>query len=271
MRVWVLGSGSRGNAILVESGPARVLIDAGFSPRALAARLAAIDVAPESIGAVVVTHEHADHASGAGASARKWGWTICATPGTRSQMPSWAASTVKTISTGSAFAWEQLEIQAVATAHDALEPVAIVVTSQVTGARAGVVYDLGTITGGVRRACRDVDVLVLEANHDEALLATSPYPLPVRARIGSRFGHLSNVAAARFARECAQPRLSELVLAHLSEVCNEPHRAISAVRAALTGSRFRGRLHAAPQDAAMGPFTPRLQRGGTVVQYELGL
>ncbi|HTD83340.1 MAG TPA: MBL fold metallo-hydrolase, partial [Gemmatimonadaceae bacterium] len=89
MKLWVLGSGSSGNAILLETGRSRILVDAGFSPRVLKQRLAVAGVAPSSIEAVVVTHEHSDHAKGAAAAARKWGWTIVSTAGTRMMCPEW--------------------------------------------------------------------------------------------------------------------------------------------------------------------------------------
>jgi phosphoribosyl 1,2-cyclic phosphodiesterase len=271
MRVWVLGSGSRGNSVLLECGSSRVLVDAGFSVTAMSARLAAIDVAPESIEAVFVTHEHTDHAKGAAACARQWGWAVYASAGTAAQMPDLRGASVLTVGTGATLQLGRFDVQTVATSHDAVEPLAVIATSRATGARAGVVYDLGAVTATVRDAVRDLDVLVLEANHDEGMLRSGPYPASVRARIASRSGHLSNSAAARLARECAHRHLSELVLAHVSEVCNERPLAISTVRAALDGTRFRGHIHAAPQDAAMGPFTPRLRRGTGPTQFELAL
>src|ERR1043165_9172079 len=89
MRLWVLGSGSNGNAVLVETARSRILVDAGFSPRELKKRLAIAGFAPESIEALVVTHEHTDHVKGAAAAARKWGWTIVSTAGTRMMCPDW--------------------------------------------------------------------------------------------------------------------------------------------------------------------------------------
>jgi phosphoribosyl 1,2-cyclic phosphodiesterase len=135
-----------------------------------------------------------------------------------------------------------------------------------------VCYDLGHASDPVRVAMRELDVLVLEANHDDGMLRAGPYPPSVQGRIASRSGHLSNGAAARLARECANGNLRHVVLAHLSEVCNEPAVAMEAVTAALAGTRFRGRVHAATQHGPVGPFTPRMSRCAPAPQQlSLGL
>ena len=260
MRLWVLGSGSRGNAVLVECGDTRVLVDAGFPPRELASRLAAIGVAPQSIRACVITHEHTDHVKGAAAGATKWGWELHATEGTAQACDALLEADARTFEPGAAFAVGALELRTVPTPHDAASPVAVVATSSRSGARAGVCYDLGHATDPVRVAMRELDLLVLEANHDEGMLRAGPYPPSVRMRIASRSGHLSNRAAGKLARECANSNLRHVVLAHLSESCNDAGVAEREVSLALQGTRFRGRVHVAAQHAVVGPFTPRLTR-----------
>ena len=116
---------------------------------------------------------------------------------------------------------------------------------------------------------RDVEVLVLESNHDEALLARGPYPISVQQRIASHVGHLSNRQAAAIARACAHVDLQHLVLAHLSEACNTPDHALATASAALARSRFRGKVTAAPQDVVHGAFIGS-RRGGRAVQLALG-
>ncbi len=270
MRVWVLGSGSRGNAVLLECGGTRVLIDAGFPPNILALRLAKIGVAPESIEAVVLTHEHTDHVKGAAASAKRWGWAVYSTAGTLAGTPSLAGSGVNVFEAGATIALSRLEMETVRTPHDAAESVALVATCRGSGARVGVAYDLGVVTAPVRRAMRDLDVLVLEANHDDAMLQSGPYPAFVRDRIAGRFGHLSNGAAAELARESVHADLGHVVLAHLSENCNDPRIARGAVAGVLKGTRFRGAVDAAHQDRVVGPYTPR-RRAAAAVQLALGL
>ena len=260
MRLWVLGSGSRGNAVLVECGDTRVLVDAGFPVRELAKRLQVIGVAPESVRACVVTHEHGDHVRGAAAAAARWGWEVHASAGTAQACESLVTAGARTFAPGDTFTVGGLEVRTVPIPHDAAAPVAVVATSLRSGARAGICYDLGHATDPVRVAMRELDVLVLEANHDEAMLRAGPYPPSVQGRIASRTGHLSNRAAAALARQCANPNLRHLVLAHLSEICNDHATAMAAVSESLAGTRFRGRVHAAPQDTCLGPFLPRAVR-----------
>lgn len=254
MRLWVLGTGSRGNAVLLESDGARLLVDAGFGVRTLAERLVAARVAPESIAACVVTHEHADHVKGVRHAAARWGWAVHASTGTTAACASLQASSATTFAAGGAFRVGPFAVQTVATPHDAAESVAVVVTAD-SGARAGVCYDLGHVPDAVRLALADLDLLVLEANHDEAMLRAGPYPPSVADRIAGRFGHLSNRAAASLARQIAGPSLRQVVLAHLSESCNDPGVATAAVGEALGRTRFRGAILPALQDSIAGPFT----------------
>lgn len=260
MRVWVLGSGSGGNAVLIECGETRVLVDAGFAPRELARRLAAVGVTPQSVKACVVTHEHSDHVKGAAAASQRWGWSLHASAGTAEAWPALLEADARTFDPGDTFSLGGMELRTLPTPHDAAAPVAVVATSSRSGARAGVCYDLGHASDAVRVGLCELDVLVLEANHDEGMLRAGPYPPSVQRRIGSRSGHLSNGAAGRLARECAHHNLRHVVLAHLSENCNDPSVAHATVTKSLDGTRFRGRVHVARQDAVAGPFTPSLRR-----------
>ena len=256
MIVRVLGSGSKGNAVLLEAGGTRVLIDAGFSPRGMKKRLEMMEVAPDSIEAVIVTHEHTDHVGGVAACAKRWGWRILASAGTRTGCASLAHSKVETISTSSRFTIGQLDLATVRTSHDANEPMAVIATSRESGARAGIVYDLGVFTEALMRAIRGVDILMIEANHDVVMLRNGPYPPSLQRRIAGRYGHLSNNDAAAVARRCAHAGLSHVVLAHLSEKNNKPGVATETVRAALEGTAFAGEVTAASQGRVTGPFTP---------------
>ena len=260
MRVWVLGSGSRGNAVLLEHRGSRVLVDAGFHAKALEQRLAAIDVACESIEALVVTHEHHDHVRGACAAARAWGWALHASCGTVNAYPSLREADVRTFDAGATLRFSSMELSSISVPHDAEEPVAIIATDDI-GGRVGIVYDLGYANAALRRALSDLDVLVLEANHDEGMLRAGPYPPTVRERIAGRRGHLSNNAAADIARAVAHPSLAHVVLAHLSDQCNDTSLALTAVGRGLAPTRFTGAVHAAAQDAVMGPFEPKVRRG----------
>jgi len=270
MKVWVLGSGSRGNATVIDNGSTRVLVDAGFSSRELKRRLATAGVAPESIDALIVTHEHGDHVCGAARAALRWKWTVHATAGTVEGAPELIAADVRTFDAGATLTLGTMSVQTVPTSHDATDPVAVVASDMISGARAAVVMDLGRMTTHLRDAIRDVDILVLESNHDEAMLARGPYPLSVQRRIAGVTGHLSNREAAMVARVCAHSGLQHLVLAHLSEQCNTPDHALASVSAALARSRFRGRVTAAQQEVVHGAFVAG-RRGGRAQQLALAL
>ena len=272
MKVWVLGSGSSGNAVLVEAAGSRILVDAGFAPRVLKRRLSAAGVDPESIEAVVVTHEHTDHAKGVAAAAQKWGWTIVSTAGTRMMCPEWSGLKMILTPRKSSVDVGDFRLETFPVAHDANEPIGVIVTCLSDGARAGIIYDLGYVTETVQRALDRLDVLVLEANHDEGMLRTGPYPVSVQTRIGGKFGHLSNRVAAQTAGQCIHSGLNNIVLAHLSESCNDPRTALKTVGDALRRGRFKGRLTAASQDRVVGPFSAGT--GSTAfapVQLALGL
>ena len=273
MNVWVLGSGSSGNAVLVETERSRILVDAGFAPRVLKKRLAVAGVEPESIEAVVVTHEHTDHMKGVAAAAEKWGWTIISTAGTRMMCPEWAGLATILTPRKSSVTIGDFHLETVPVSHDANEPIAVVVTSVGEGSRAGIVYDLGHLTETVSRALDRLDIMVIEANHDEGMLRCGPYPPTVQARIAGKYGHLSNRVAAQAASQSIHSGLRNIVLAHLSQNCNHPRAALNTVGDALRRARFRGRLTASSQDRVTGPFVAGAseQSAGPPMQLALGL
>ncbi len=256
MKVWALGSGSRGNAFLLEEGGSRVLVDAGFSPRTLADRLRMIEIAPESIGAVVLTHEHQDHAGGAVAGARRWGWSIHATAGTLEGCAEISSVTSAVLPRRGSSTVGDFRVDLTPIPHDAAAPVAVCITGA-SGVRVGLAYDLGAVPDAALTAFRDLDLLIVEANHDAAMLWNGPYPPSVRSRIASPRGHLDNDASAAFARQCASPGLAHVVLVHISERCNTPALAHSCAAHALRNTRFRGTISVAHQNMVSGPYLPR--------------
>ena len=271
MKLWVLGSGSSGNAVLIECGESRVLVDAGFGTRTLSSRLRAIGIAPASIEACIVTHEHTDHVKGAAAGARRWGWTLFASEGTVDAWPELQDSNCVRVAPGASVDLTRMRITTYATPHDSASPIGVRVTATRTGASAVVCTDVGHVSDGVRALCSDADLLVLESNHDEGMLRAGPYPPSVRARIASRTGHLSNRACAGLVRDVTHTNLAHVVLAHLSENCNDHGIAHAATADALRRTRFRGRLSVAMQHDVVGPFLPRASRADAAAQYSLGL
>jgi phosphoribosyl 1,2-cyclic phosphodiesterase len=244
-----LGSGSRGNAFLIETEDTRVLVDVGFSGAELARRLDTLDVDPGSVDGVVVTHEHRDHTAGMGVGARRWGWPLYLNERTARACKTLlnGEERIKPMSTGRVLRIGSLEVSPVLTCHDAADPVAVTVTDVRTRLKVGVATDLGRPTTLVRQALRECAFVILESNHDEHLLREGPYPWSVKQRIGGSRGHLSNRLAGEFARELAHPKLAGVLLAHLSAECNDPGRALDRVREDLEKVGYDGVLDAASQ------------------------
>lgn len=250
MRIAVLGSGSRGNATLVVAGRTRLLVDAGFSGRDLEGRLVRVGVTPDELAAILITHEHADHTRGMGVLARRWRLPVYLTRVTHRAVSRTLRGTedVRYYRATEPFLIGDVEVRPFLTAHDAADPVAVCLRDTRSGHKLGLATDLGRPTAAVRHALSGCDVLLLEANHDEVLLRTGPYPWSVKQRIASSHGHLSNQAAALLAADLWHPGLAAVVLAHLSDACNEPRYARAAVAEQLGRVGFRGPLLVAGQD-----------------------
>ncbi len=256
LRLTVLGSGSRGNALLLEGGDTRLLVDAGFGPRALSARLGVAGCPPEAVTALVLTHEHTDHASGAADATARWGWPIVASAGTWPALPVARAAEWPLLTPSAGTAIGAFDVQAIPVPHDASEPMALVVTHRASGCRAGIALDLGHVPEPLVAAFAGLDLLVVEANHDPQRLAAGPYPWMLKRRIGGGTGHLPNAAAAALAARCAHRGLRGVVLAHLSEVNNTPALALEAARTALRRAGWRrDAVVTASQGDVAGPVT----------------
>ncbi|HUE77628.1 MAG TPA: MBL fold metallo-hydrolase [Longimicrobiales bacterium] len=272
MRVTVLGSGSRGNAFLVQADGVSVLVDAGFSGKDLARRIEAVDVSPEAIAAIVVTHDHGDHTRGMGVFARRFGTPLHLTPRTRRACRKLLRGNENVVEYDSAvpFRLGPMEVRPFLTVHDAADPVAVTVTDTRTGSRLGVATDLGRPTTAVRHSLAGCHLLVLEANHDDERLWAGPYPWSVKQRIASSHGHLSNRAASALARELYHEALAGVVLAHLSDSCNDPDMARDAVGLGLERTGFRGLLEVAEQDEPGDPIdVEALRRRSAPAQLSL--
>jgi phosphoribosyl 1,2-cyclic phosphodiesterase len=267
VRLTVLGSGSRGNAVLLESEGSALLVDAGFSLRDLKRRFEAAGADPARVLAIALTHEHGDHARGAGRAAAAWNAPVLATGGTLKALGRVLRGRRSVeLPASRPVVCGRFSVTAYPTAHDAADPAALVI-EDAAGRRVGVAFDVGSPTTALRLALRGLDALVLEANHDEVMLRASGYPPSVRARIAGMGGHLSNRQAAALLLEAVHPGLLLVVLAHLSDECNRADLALAEVGAALRGSRFKGRLVVAAQDAP----TPTEEVGAGETQLALGL
>lgn len=231
MQYAFVGSGSRGNALLVSGPSGTILIDCGFSLRETTRRLAELGLAPGDLEAVLLTHEHGDHASGVPALARRHELPVYATHGTRKAVADENGIPWRPLTPERCISLAGIEVLPVAVPHDAREPVQFVL--QTDGVRLGMLTDLGHITPHVLECYAGCHALVLEANHDRDLLAEGPYPASLKRRVGGRFGHLSNCQARDFLERADTAGLSSLVAAHLSEQNNTLSLARQNLAAAL--------------------------------------
>ena len=240
MEFSVLSSSSKANSVYVRSGETRVLFDCGLSAKKTVERLTSIDVDPESINAIVVSHEHGDHVRGIKAFVKKFGIPVFA-----NRLTAKAAGLRTECFPGDCFIFDtsnefivgDLKIEPIPISHDAAEPVSFCIRDSSYGL--GIVTDLGYVTDSVREALRGLDGLVLETNHDPDLLYEAPYPESIKQRIRGRLGHLSNCEAASLLFEISQrdlDRLQVVVAAHISEKSNYEELAIEALRSAWQSS-----------------------------------
>lgn len=231
MRFSILGSGSKGNATLIESRGTRVLVDCGFQLKDAEARLERLGVEPASLSAILVTHEHADHIGGVARFARRYEVPVWLTYGSYAAWDDGIVPRFERFSPHQAFRIGALEIQPYPVPHDAREPCQYVVGD---GAfRVGILSDAGHVTAYMRSTLSGLDALMLECNHDLEMLSKGPYPGSLKLRVGGHKGHLSNAQAAGLLQLIDCQRLQHLVLTHLSEVNNTPILARAAVTQAL--------------------------------------
>jgi phosphoribosyl 1,2-cyclic phosphodiesterase len=250
LRVTVLGSGSVGNATLIEADDVRILVDAGFSGKDLEDRIRDVGGEPETLAGIVITHDHGDHTRGMGVLARRFGTPLYLTRRTADACRDLLSGKeeIREYASSGPFRIGPLEVNAFLTVHDAVDPVAVTICHVRTGSKVGIATDLGRPTAAVRASLAQSHVLVLEANHDDAMLWRGPYPWSVKQRIASSHGHLSNRASAQLARELHHHGLGAVILAHLSEHCNDAGLARDQIGRALDRIKYRGLLVVAEQD-----------------------
>ena len=325
VRFTVLASGSKGNSAVVSGGHTRILVDAGLSCRELFRRMREAGEAPETLDAIIITHEHMDHIGGLAVTARKLGipvyfteathraWVRWITPhrqmtyaqwieecrkqaaerqaeatlqsdscecddgeaeaGTGAGEPDVAAAkpvsagqdssppdpawlpSVQYFQAGRPFQIGDISVSPFTIPHDAADPVGFVF--QAEGVRMAVATDLGYVPPNVKAQLRNVDLLLLESNHDLEMLRDGPYPWSVKQRVLSRVGHLSNEAAAEFLETSYDGQATYVILAHLSESNNLPDLARVTAERALAGhaSLLANRLMLAMQNESLSPIS----------------
>jgi phosphoribosyl 1,2-cyclic phosphodiesterase len=269
----MLGSGSAGNSALVATDHCKILVDGGLSARQLVLRMAECGVTPERLDGVLLTHEHTDHICGLEVLSRKFDVPIYCNRLTAEALRcndllkryrNW-----RIFETGSEFSICDITVQTFPVPHDAVDPLGFVFHAGSGGL--GFITDLGYATKMIVERLRKVQTLVIETNHDEKLLQNDTHrPWPVKQRIQSRHGHLSNTAAASVIGELLSGNIERVVLGHLSRDCNTPDLALGAVRAALAKcGKIDIEVHIATQseislrfrigETEAGPFQPPLE------------
>ena len=217
MRFASLGSGSRGNSTLVDSGKTSLMIDCGFSRREVERRLSDLDFLAERLDAILVTHEHSDHISGVVSLAEQFDIAVYATHGTVRASSLSAFSRLIRFNAGEQFLIGDILVQSASVPHDSREACQYCLSFE--GTTLGVLTDLGFVTKHVEDVFKCCDSLILEFNHDENLLQAGPYPAKLKNRISGEMGHLSNLQAANFFKKIARDKFS-LMVAHVSEKNN---------------------------------------------------
>lgn len=236
-----LVSGSSGNSTYIGTKHTHILIDAGVSCKQIVEHIRELKIDPEQIDAVFITHEHIDHIKGAGVLSRKYDIPVYATPGTwegiGKTVGSFAQKNVRYVYEEEICVINDICVKPFAIPHDTIEPVAYSVFAE--NSKVTVATDIGHITDTVKENIYDSDVLLLEANHDLDMLKNGRYPWPLKKRILSDKGHLSNIAAGDILSDILTGRLKFVFLGHLSKENNEPHLAYETVRKILEEDRIK--------------------------------
>ncbi len=245
-RLCMLASGSSGNAIFVSDGATSVLIDAGLSGREIERRLSLRGIKARSLNGILVSHEHSDHIQGVGVLARRYQLPVYIS---RPTMQAASARLKKLpvsvhFECGVAFQLNTLRIHPFSVCHDVCDPAGFTISGN--GSKIGIATDLGVATALVKEHLKGCVILVLEANHDPKMLLEGPYPWPLKQRVNSRGGHLSNEAARDLLGEVQSDLFEHVILAHLSETNNTPAKALEVVSQAVAKTDIQ--LSVARQD-----------------------
>lgn len=233
MRFASLGSGSKGNAWVVQAGRTTVLVDCGFGPREALRRLARVGLGADDLDAILVTHEHTDHGRGVARLAALARCPVWLSQGSHSMLEALGSAPVaaELLSGFEAFSVGELQVSPYPVPHDAREPMHYTLTDGLH--RFGLLTDAGHVTPQIVAALDGCDALAVECNHDIEMLRAGRYPAMLKRRILGPLGHLDNTAAAMLLTQVAGPKLKHVVAAHLSEHNNAPDLARAALAGAL--------------------------------------
>lgn len=253
MRIIPLASGSSGNSFLVQRNGYSILVDAGLSAKQIANRLDKVGVDPASLHAILISHGHSDHVKGVGVLSRKYKLPLYMNNGTWQEIRNYIGQVheLQLFETGRAFQVGSFRVHPFSVPHDSAEPVGFRIS--VGTERVGIATDLGSITGLVTTLLQDLQVVVLESNHDPEMLRDGPYPWELKQRVKGRLGHLSNTDSGKILQRIMSDELQAIILAHLSTTNNRVALAMKSASACLKAFlEKRGTLCCALQDE-VGP------------------
>lgn len=235
MRFASLGSGSAGNALVVEVNQTRLMLDCGFSIKEASARLARLNLSPNDLTGIVITHEHDDHAGGAFKLAAKYNIPVWLTYGTLKMVtryfPNQHSLQLHVMDSHTVFDIAGIEVHPYPVPHDAREPIQCVFSDGKS--TLGVLTDVGRTTPHIEEKLSGCHALVLECNHDASMLRNGPYSWPLKKRVGGDLGHLENSDSANLLSKLENSKLQHIVAAHLSAKNNTPLLAKTALAGVL--------------------------------------
>jgi phosphoribosyl 1,2-cyclic phosphodiesterase len=239
-----IASGSSGNSAFVSAGRIKILIDAGLNGKVMSAAFASMGVNPAELSAIFITHEHSDHTKGAGVLSRRYNLPVYLTKGTAAYVEKY--NTLGRIAPHNQFlvypnvpivledgiSSNSAEIMPFEVSHDANEPVGYAITANNSEGSFKITFatDLGRVTPQIAAHTADSDIIVIESNHDINMLNNGRYPLHLKQRILSDFGHLSNTCCGAFLADTITPKTKHIILAHLSQENNRPALAYETVK-----------------------------------------
>lgn len=261
LKICSLSSGSNGNCVFVSDGKTKILVDAGIAGKRISEGLCEIGERIEEISAIFVTHEHSDHIKSIGVLARKYGISIYGTKGTlteclygKNRIGEVQFTLLNHVKPEESVYVGDIKVTPFRISHDACDPCAY--TFEKDGHKVGFATDLGFFDDNIINHLSNSELLYLESNHDINMLEVGPYPYPLKQRIKSELGHLSNDDCARLLVKLCNDydkKVKHVILAHLSEENNFPELAFETVRAEVNmkvNEDKRPEIHVAPR------FTP---------------
>jgi len=228
VRIASIGSGSKGNGTLLAAGETLILIDCGFTLKETEKRFLDLGIAPSDLSAILVTHEHGDHANGVAALSRRYGVPVYMSHGTQLTGRCSDVHQAVCFDAGECFSIDEIAVASIMVPHDARQPCQYVF--KVGGLKLGLLTDVGHITPHIVESYQNCDYLILEFNHDRAMLQSGPYPPSLKRRVGGDLGHLNNQQASELLFHAEHPGLKRVLIAHISQQNNSLEAVESAIK-----------------------------------------